>query len=125
MGRLPFSQEKLEQMENPKYVMSKDAAGKFRFILRAVNGEPILNASEGYNSRTDCLTAISSCQANSPFDSRYERKQGITGKYFFVLKAANGQVIGVSESYDTSAGRDNGIEACKRDGPTYRIEDLS
>ncbi|WP_225975219.1 YegP family protein [Anseongella ginsenosidimutans] len=33
-----------------------------------------------------------------------------SGKYHFVLKAANHQVIGKSEMYQSSSGRDNGID---------------
>lgn len=112
-------------MENPKYVITKDVARQYRFVLRARNGEIILRASEGYNTNADCRTAIKSCQINSPYDSRYERMVNYKGEYSFVLKAVNGRTIGVSETYTTYSARENGIEACKRDGPTPRIEDMS
>jgi len=110
-------------MENPKYVITKDISGRFRFVLRSKNGEIILRASEGYSTNAGCRGGIASCQVNSPYDARYERKTSTS--YSFNLKAQNGEVIGVSESYNTSYGRDNGIEACKKDGPTKSIEDNS
>jgi uncharacterized protein YegP (UPF0339 family) len=112
-------------MENPKYTITKDTAGQFRFVLRAKNGEIILRASQGYSSNSGCRNGIASCQKNSPYDSSYERKNSASYTFSFNLKAGNWEVIGVSESYTTSSGRENGIDACKRDGSTQSIEDLS
>ena len=44
-------------------------------------------------------------------------------KYFFNLRAANNQVIGTSEMYETAAGRDNGIESVKTNAPTAVTDD--
>jgi len=38
-------------------------------------------------------------------------------KYYFNLKASNGQIIGTSEMYESAGGRDNGIESVKSDAP--------
>ena len=43
----------------------------------------------------------------------------------FNLKAANHQVIGTSESYTTTAARDNGIESVKTNAPDAKVEDLT
>ncbi len=59
-----------------------------------------------------------------PFDQRYERKDSY-GSYTFNLKAANGEIIGRSETYDSSSARENGISAVKRDAPGAPIEDLA
>jgi uncharacterized protein YegP (UPF0339 family) len=42
-----------------------------------------------------------------------------------VLKAGNGEVIGIGETYTTIQNRENGIEAVKRDAPSAPVEDLS
>ncbi|MDR2186885.1 MAG: YegP family protein [Azonexus sp.] len=39
----------------------------------------------------------------------------------FNLKAANNQVIGTSESYETAASRDNGIESVKKNAPAAEV----
>ena len=54
-------------------------------------------------------------------DSKYERKQSINNKPYFVLKAANGQVIGNSEMYESDAGMENGIASVKRNGPSTTV----
>lgn len=112
-------------MENPKFQIFKDSAGEFRFRLRARNGEIILRSSEGYVSKQGCKGGIASVKVNAPFDSRYDRKTANNGQYYFVLKAANGEELGISEMYQTTAGRDNGIEAVKRDAPDAPTEDLT
>jgi hypothetical protein len=42
----------------------------------------------------------------------------------FNLKAANNQVIGTSESYETVAAREKGIESVKKHAPLVKVEDL-
>ena len=43
----------------------------------------------------------------------------------FNLKATNGQVIGTSESYESTSGRDNGIESVKKNAPGAETKDLT
>ena len=49
-------------------------------------------------------------------------KSGKKGPHF-VLKAGNGQVIGVSETYSSEAACKNGIESVKKCAPAAGIED--
>lgn len=107
-----------------KFEIYEDKAGEFRFRLKAGNGEIIL-ASEGYKQKASCENGIASVQKNAPEDARYERKETKSGKHMFNLKATNGQVIGTSESYESTSGRDNGIESVKKNAPEARIEDLT
>ena len=111
-------------MNNPKYTKYKDTAGQYRFNLKAANGEKILH-SEGYVSSSGCDTGIASVRTNSPIDSRYDRRNSSDGQHYFVLKAANGEIIGTSETYTTAASRDNGISAVKKVGPTAPVDDIS
>jgi uncharacterized protein YegP (UPF0339 family) len=107
-----------------KFELYKDKAGEFRFRLKAGNGQIIL-ASEGYKQRASAENGIDSVKKNAPEDARYERKDTKAGKFMFNLKATNGQVIGTSESYESEAGRDNGIESVKKNAPEAEVEDLT
>ncbi|GLT13878.1 YegP family protein [Vibrio algivorus] len=107
-----------------KFELYKDAAGEFRFRLKAGNGQNIL-ASEGYTTKASCENGIDSVKANAPDDSKYERKETAARKYMFNLKAGNHQVIGTSQSYESTASRDNGIESVKTNAPTAPIEYLT
>ncbi|WP_341941723.1 YegP family protein [Microbacterium sp. LWH10-1.2] len=46
-------------------------------------------------------------------------------QYYWTLQAENGEVIAVSEMYQTKAGAQNGIAAVKRVAPGARILDVS
>ena len=48
-----------------KFELYKDKAGKFRFRLKAANGENIL-ASEAYESKSSCQNGIESVKKNAP-----------------------------------------------------------
>jgi uncharacterized protein YegP (UPF0339 family) len=104
------------------FVITKRKDGEFQFNLKAGNGEIILT-SEGYSSKQGCTNGIESVMKNATDDNRYEQKTASNGKYYFVLTATNGQVIGTSQMYETAAGRDGGIDAVKRNAPSATIDD--
>ena len=113
-------------MSLPRFEIFKDKAGEFRFnLLSKGNGENILRSSEGYTTKQNCQKGIASVKVNAPIDARYDRKTATNGQYYFVLDAANGEELGMSEMYTTSAARENGIEAVKRDAPGAPVVDLS
>lgn len=105
-----------------KFRIFKASNGQFYFHLKADNGEKVL-ASEGYTAKSSCQNGIESVKTNAPYDSRYERKTSVNNNYYFNLTSTNGQVIGTSELYSTSYGRDNGIEVVKRLAPSAWVED--
>ncbi|MGH2664667.1 YegP family protein [Flavobacterium sp.] len=104
-----------------KYVISKRENGEFQFDLKDENGKTIL-ASDGYSVKYSCLNGIESAQSNSQIDSRYDKKTSLSGRYFFNLKASNGQIIGRSEMYENESRRDNGIEIVKNNGISTIID---
>ena len=106
------------------FVIKKRNNGEFQFNLKASNGQVILT-SEGYSTKSGCLIGRDSVKVNSPYDSRYERRISSNGKYFFNLKSSNGQVIGTSELYEGSSGRENGIESVKINAPNALTQDLT
>lgn len=107
-----------------KFELYKDKAGEFRFRLKAGNGEIVLT-SEGYSSKSSAMNGIESVQKNAGDEGRFESKETAGGKYRFALKAKNGQIIGQSENYNSSSGRDNGIGAVGRAADGASIDDQS
>lgn len=112
-------------MTNPKFQLTKDAQGEFRFLLRARNGEPILHASEGYNSKQGALNGIASVRVHSQSEYNYFKAKTSHGQHRFGLRAVNGRTLGVSEYYTTAANRDKGIASVKKNAPTSPVEDLT
>lgn len=45
-------------MAKGKFVVSKDAAGEYRWVLKAPNGEVISDSSEGYKALKDCVNGL-------------------------------------------------------------------
>jgi hypothetical protein len=99
-----------------KFVIKKASNGQYYFNLKADNGQVILT-SEHYTTKAACYDGIDSVKANAKDDTKYDRKTSTNGKFYFNLKAANGQVIGTSEMYETASGRDQGIESVKTNAP--------
>lgn len=91
-----------------KFVVSTRKNGEFQFNLKADNGQTVLS-SEGYSSKAGCMNGIESVKKNSQSKDNFERKVSSNGKHYFNLKAANGQVIGTSEMYESEEGMVNGI----------------
>jgi uncharacterized protein YegP (UPF0339 family) len=106
-----------------KFELYKDKGGKFRFRLKASNGQIIL-ASQGYKTTLSANNGVGSVQRNSAADARFERKSS-KGKFMFNLKATNGQVVGTSERYESEKPCENGIKSVAKNAPGAKIEDLT
>ena len=100
----------------------KKSGEQFVFSLRAANGEPIL-ASERYAAKSGAQNGIQSVKTNAAIDARYERKSSKANQPYFVLKAANHEIIGTSEMYSSETARDHGIASVKAVAPTADIVD--
>ncbi len=107
-----------------KFVIKKTNNDHFHFNLKAGNGEIILT-SQTYATKTGAETGIASVKSNAPVDERYERLDDVSGHPRFNLKAANGQIIGVSESYSSKAARENGIASVKTNAPDAAVVEES
>ncbi len=107
-----------------KFELNTSSNGKFYFNLKASNGQIILS-SEMYESKSSAENGIESVKKNATDDSRYERRTAASGESFFVLKAGNGEVVGKSETYSSTAALDNGIESVKSNAPGAEIADAA
>lgn len=97
-----------------RFVIRKGS--QYHFVLQAGNNETILTG-ETYVAKAGALKGIESVKVNAPLDHRYDRKMDRSGHPYFVLKAANGEIIGTSESYSSSQAMEHGITAVKTIAP--------
>jgi hypothetical protein len=95
------------------FVLKKSADKQFHFVLTAENNEPILT-SETYTTKAGAQGGIQSVRDNSTKDHLYERKQAADGSHYFILKSANGEPIGRSETYPYLDAAERGVAAVKR-----------
>ena len=121
-----------------KFVIKETNTG-VKFDLKAGNGE-VIATSEVYTTEAACRKGIASVQKNAPVAAvedqtkegyaaekhpKFEVYADKAGEYRFRLKATNGQVIAVSESYKALASCMNGIESVKKnavDAPIVAAE---
>ncbi len=105
----------------PKFQMYKDAAGKFRFRLRADNSR-IIAVGEAYEQYASCLNGIKSIQknCNSPTEDatkfekisnpKFQLYKDNAEKFRFRLFARNGEMIAdSSEGYESKDACLDGI----------------
>ena len=116
-----------------KFVIKTTKSG-VKFDLKANNGE-VIATSEVYTTEAACRKGIESVRNNSqaavedqtvePIEvkkhPKYEMYVDKSGEYRFRLKARNGEIIAVGESYKAKASCLNGIDSIKRNAPEAEI----
>jgi uncharacterized protein YegP (UPF0339 family) len=107
-----------------KFELKKAKDGQIYFNLKAANGQ-ILLKSEMYKTKSGAKNGIESIIKNSAIDERYDRRESKKGEPYFVMLAANKQIIGQSEMYSSAAAMENGIKSVKTNGPGAGVSDVT
>ncbi|MBN2033165.1 MAG: YegP family protein [Deltaproteobacteria bacterium] len=107
-----------------KFEIKSSASGQVMFNLKASNGQIILT-SQSYKDKAGAKGGIESVKKNAADDASYERKTSSDNKAYFVLNAANKQVIGRSEMYGSAAAMENGIASVKANAPGAEVVDAT
>jgi uncharacterized protein YegP (UPF0339 family) len=105
-----------------KFELKNSTNDQYHFNLKAANGEVILS-SETYTTKSSALGGIESVRINAPLDERYERKVSGRDEPYFVLLAANGEPLGRSEMYSSTAAMESGITSVKTNAPDVTVDD--
>ena len=107
-----------------KFELKKSKSGQFMFNLKAANGQVILT-SELYKAKAGAENGIASVRKNAGNDANFERKSSGKNEPYFVLKAANKEIIGKSEMYTSVVGMKKGIASVKKNAPGAAVDDLA
>lgn len=105
-----------------KFVITKGKDGKDYFVLKAGNGETILQ-SQGYKSASGCENGVESVRTNSQDESKFETREAKDGRTYFIIKASNGQEIGRSQMYKSTSGCKNGQASVAKNAPDAKVVD--
>ena len=106
-----------------KAVLKKSSAQEpFTFSFVDVDGKMVVK-SENYAAKKSALNGIESVRKNCQQDGRYEMKEAKNGKYYFNVKASNGQVVATSAMFGSEADRDEAIAKLKNQAPTAELQD--
>jgi hypothetical protein len=107
-----------------KFELKAAENGKFMFNLKAGNGQVILT-SQMYVDKAGAENGIASVKQHAADEAFFERKTAADGSPYFVLKAANDQIIGKSEMYSSESARDNGIASVRNHAPEAAVNDMT
>lgn len=113
----------MEQMTS-RFEIKKAVDGRYVFNLRAANDLVILT-SQPYESKESAMDGIESVRRNVESSENFEEKTGKDGHPYFVLVAANNQVIGRSQMYSSRAAMRKGIACVRKNSPVADIIDYS
>ncbi len=105
------------------YELKQTKNDRYTFNLKAANHQIILS-SETYNSKSAALNGIKSVQSNGSSESNFELKTSSSQKPYFVLKAANGAIIGQSEMYNSEAAAKGGINSVIQNSSSKEISEV-
>ena len=95
--------------------------GQFNFSLKN-DADKTLIKSEQYNTKAAAENGIESVQNNADNAARYDAKGTDSGKFYFNLKAGNGQIIGTSPMFADAAARDAAIAETQKVAKTAKTE---
>ena len=117
-----------------KFVVRKVKTG-IMFNLKAGNGE-VIATSEVYSSEASCMKGTTSVVKTAPIAAlenqtvegfakekcpKFEVYVDKAGEYRYRLKATNGQIIAVGESYKALSSCLNGIESVRKNAAENNI----
>ena len=118
-----------------KFEIKTTASGKFKFALKAGNGE-IIADSQQYATIAACKKGIESVRRNAVDakieDQTVEPVEEVTNPKFqvytdkageirFRLLARNGEIIATGEGYKAKAGCLKGIDSIRRNAPEAEV----
>lgn len=104
-------------------IYQSETTKKFHFRQKAGNGEIILT-SQAYADKGGCQNGVESVAKNAENEKRFEVKEAKDGRSYFVLKAANGQIIGQSQMYKSDSGCKNGMASVAKNA-AGKVKDLT
>jgi uncharacterized protein YegP (UPF0339 family) len=107
-----------------KFVVKVAADGQFFFNLITDEGRKLLG-SEMYAAKSRVFEGITSIKANARDVNRYDKHLLKDGKAYFTLKAANHEVIGVSDTYDSEDLRDQALSKVLHGGADAPIVEVT
>ncbi len=99
----------------------KEGSSPFSFVFK--DGDKVLLKSENYKAKKSALNGIESVRKNSQIDSRYELKTAKNGKFFFNIKASNGQIVATSTFFNSEEERKEAIEKIKKEAPNASLKE--
>jgi uncharacterized protein YegP (UPF0339 family) len=108
-----------------KFEVYQDAAKKYRWRLKAANGEILATAGQGYASKEGAKRGVATVKAGAATGRlKFEVYQDKRKEYRWRLNSANGQEVAASsEGYKAKRDCDHAISLIKRGVARARVEE--
>ncbi len=98
-------------------------SGEWYWRLLSDQGKNLLS-SEGYKAKDGCMNGIASVKENAGTDERYvKRAEKDPVRFWFVLRAANHEIIGTGSTLSSESERDEEIATVKAQAASATIEE--
>lgn len=111
-------------MIRPAFELKRASGGKYVFNLKSANDQVILT-SQTYETKESAEDGIGSVRQNALLDERYQERVDANGHPYFLLVAANQQVIGRSQMYSSRSAMRKGIASVKKNAQIAEFVDYS
>lgn len=107
-----------------KFELYKDAAGEFRWRLKAGNGAVLATPGQGYKAKADAKAGIDRIKDVANGKLAFEVYEDAKAEHRWRLKAANGQVVASSgEGYKAKADAEKAVDLIKAGAKDAAVED--
>jgi uncharacterized protein len=107
-----------------EFEIFKGLDSKYYFRLRAANGEIVI-ASQAYTTKASAKKGVASIRTNGGDVANFEIIPAQNDQFYFVLRAANGKVIGRGEAYVSESNAEAAIESISELIASEKIADPS
>lgn len=106
-----------------KAIIKKSQAHEpYSFSFLSADGKTLVR-SENYAEKKSALNGIESVKKNCLDEKRYELNTSKDSKFYFNIKASNGQVVATSMLFSTEKDRDNAIAQLKNGASNAAVEE--
>ena len=111
-------------VDKARFAVEQADSGEFYFNLKSSNGQVIgtsetyatkSNANAGVDAVIRALASVTSADAEAGA-VRFETFKSSSGKTYFRLRAANGQIVLQSQGYGSKSSAESGIATVKKNG---------
>ena len=104
-------------------VFKSSTKNEYYYLLKATGNSRLILSCEGFPSKQKCLDAITYIRSKAAGDDFYERTSTYLN-YIFVVKSAEGVVIGKGEHSTIESARENSIEMIKSESEKAVLQDF-
>lgn len=105
-----------------KFLLTRSGE-QLMFVLFAPGNSEVILTSEPHMRKASALAAIAAVRFNAPLDAQYDRWNSAAGQPYFVLRARNDEVLGMSQMYRSVEAREEGIAAVMVSAPGAKLDD--